>query len=172
MAVYSPPQSNEHAPYYSRYIDMVPAGDVLQFLAVQGHRMQAMLEGLDAERGNYRYAPGKWSLKEVLGHLIDTERLFAYRALSFARDQRAVLPGMEPDEWAAASNAGQRRVGGLRHEYAAVRRSPLALLRSFGPEVIMQRGTASGCEFSVRAIPYIIAGHELHHLGVIEERYL
>ena len=172
MAVYTPPQNNEHAPYYSRYVELVPTGDVLEFLAVQGHRVRAMLEGLDEEQGNHRYAPGKWSVKEVLGHLIDTERLFAYRALSFARGDHSPLPGMEPDDWAAASNAGLRKVAGLSHEYAAVRRSTLALLRSFESEAIMQRGTASGCEFTVRTIPYIIAGHEMHHLRVIKERYL
>ena len=157
------PDPSEHAPYYSRYIDLVPDGDVLRTLAAQGKETRALLASVPPERETYRYAPGKWSLRQVVGHLIDTERLFAFRSLWFARGAASPLPGMEQDEWARVSNAGDRALEELREEWAAARRDTLALLGGYDDEAWARTGVASDNPISVRACAWIIAGHELWH---------
>ncbi len=166
------PESSEYFEYYGRYVDQVPEGDVISILAEELQRTLTLLSGVPTERADYSYAPGKWSIKEVIGHLIDTERVFAYRALSFARRDPAHLPSMEQDDWAGVSNAAERTLEALANELEAVRRSSILLFRGFDDEMMALRGGASGYEFSVRSIPYIIAGHEIHHRGVLAERYL
>ena len=166
------PEPTEHAPYYSLYIDKIREGDILKTLAQQNAQTLQLLESIGEEKANFRYAPDKWSVKQVLGHVIDVERVFAYRALAFARNDPAKLPSMEQNDYAAGANFERRPLGRILAEFAAVRAANLALFESFDAEIAMRRGTASGYEFSVRAIPYIIAGHELHHVGVLRERYL
>lgn len=166
------PEASEYAPYYGKYIDRIGDGDILNILAAQNRETGALLRAVGEERGAYRYAPGKWSLKQVLGHVADVERVFTYRALVFARNDRTPLPSMEQEDWIAHSNFDSRSLASIVAELDAVRAATLALFASFDAEIGTRRGTASGFEFSVRAMPYIVAGHELHHMGVVRERYL
>lgn len=166
------PGDDEHAPYYGRYVGQVPDGDVLDILAREASVTVALLEPLDETKAGYRYAPGKWSIKEVMGHVIDVERVFAQRALHFARRDAAPLPSLEQDEWVEAGYFDRRSLASLLDEFSAVRASTVALFRGFDPAVWENRGVASGVEFTARSIPFIIAGHELHHRKVLEVRYL
>ena len=166
------PDPDECEDYYRLYIDQVPEGDVLEILKGQLVTALTMLRGIDDEQGNHRYAPGKWSVKEVLGHVVDTERVFAMRALAFARKDPEAWPGMEQDDYVAAAHFDDRTVADLLCEFEHLRRSNIVLFRSFDAETALRRGIASGCEFTVRAVVYIIAGHEMHHRQVLLERYL
>lgn len=168
----SRPGDDEHAPYYGRYVRQVPDGDVLDILARGAAGTVALLEPLDESKAEYRYAPGKWSIKEVLGHVIDVERVFAQRALHFARKDPAPLPSLEQDDWVETGHFDRRALTSLLEEFGAVRASSVALFRGFDPAVWENRGVASGVEFTARSIPFIIAGHELHHRQVLEARYL
>jgi len=166
------PDVSEYAPYYGRYISLVGAGDILAALEEQARETQALLSGsIDAD-GDYRYAPEKWSVKEVLGHVIDVERIFAYRALRIARNDRTPLPGFEQDDYVRYGGFADQRLAEQIEEFGWVRRSNLMLFRQFNPEVWMRRGIADQKEISVRAIAYIIAGHELHHRQVLKEKYV
>jgi hypothetical protein len=167
----SKPDATEHAPYYGRYIDLVPDGDIVGTLAGQiGVTLTELRKISDAD-SLHRYAPGKWSVREVVGHLIDAERIFAYRALRFARNDRTKLPGFEQDDYILAASFDLRGWGDLIDEFYAVRRSNLAMFRGLTEEAWMRRGVANDNEMSVRAAAYVIAGHERHHLGVIREKY-
>lgn len=166
------PDPSEHADYYARYVAQVPDGDVLVTLRDQLEGTLGLLTGLSEEQERWRYAEGKWSLREVVGHMIDTERMFSFRALSMARSDDVDLPGMDQDEWAANSNAGDRRLEDLAEEWKAVRRSTVHLFASLDRAAAHRSGRASGYPFSVRSFPWIIAGHELWHRALIEERYL
>ncbi|MBL0046495.1 MAG: DinB family protein [Bacteroidetes bacterium] len=166
------PEPNEYAPYYQRYIDLVKGDNPIKALENQIIAMQAFLSEIPEDKENYRYAEGKWSIKEIIGHLIDTERIFGYRALSFARKEKTPLPGFEENDYVAAANFEKRSFYNLVHEYNLVRESHLALFKSFDEQALSQVGNANGNDMSVRAIIFTIAGHELHHLQVIRERYL
>jgi hypothetical protein len=166
------PTADEYVPYFGGYVNEVPPGDVLGILERQAVETQALLRGLPASRGAQRYAPGKWSIKEVVGHLSDTERIFTYRALCFARSERSPLPGFEEDDYVAAAGFDARPLADLARELETVRTATLALFRGLSDEALLRRGTANGKEFTVRAIPYVIAGHERHHVRVLRERYL
>ena len=166
------PGTDEHAPYYGLYVRQVPDGDVLEILAREVGRTVALLEPLDETQAGYRYARGKWSVKEVLGHVIDVERVFAQRALHFARKDAAPLPSLEQDEWVEAGYFDRRTLASLLEEFSAVRQANLAMFHGFDSDAWANRGVASGVEFTARSIPYIIAGHELHHRKVLEARYL
>ena len=166
------PEANEYAPYYEKYVSLVPDADLVETLERQGAETVALLRGLSEERGAHRYAPGKWSVKQVVGHIIDGERLFSYRALSIARGDRAPLPGMEQDEWMAGADFDARTLRDLVEEFEAVRASTLHLFRHLTPEAWARRGVASDNEVTARALAYIIAGHEAHHVRVLRERYL
>ena len=166
------PQAGEFAPYYSRYLDLVPDGDVMGTLAAQIHPTLGVLRTISDAGSLKRYAPGKWSVREVVGHLIDTERIFAYRALRFARNDQTPLPGFEQDDYIAPARFDARPWAGLIGEFEAVRNSNLAMFRGFDVEAWMRRGVASGNPMSVRAAAYVIAGHERHHMGVIREKYM
>jgi uncharacterized damage-inducible protein DinB len=166
------PEATEHDAYFGRYIDKVPEGDILEILEGELQQTLGLLASVPAARETYRYAEGKWSIREVIGHLIDSERLFQYRALCFARRDPAHLPTFDEDEYARQSNAHGRPLAELAEELESVRRASLTLFRSFDEEATRRTGKASVYEFSVRSFPYIIAGHEVHHRGVIEDRYL
>jgi hypothetical protein len=163
------PEPSEHHQYYGRYISKVPDGDIIRILEDGVERTLALLARIPAERADHRYAPDKWSIKEVVGHLIDT---FAYRALCFARKDPAPLPSFEQEQYAQFSNASSRSLTDLAEELGLVRKSHVALFKSFDDESSVRRGVASEREFSVRAFPYIIAGHEIHHRQILKERYL
>jgi len=172
MPTISRPSASEHAPYYSRYIDLVPEGDILQILDVQPKATLSHLSTVDEEKAKFRYAQGKWSIKEVLGHIIDTERVFAFRAFAFSRNDKNPFPGMEQEEYTAGANYDTRPFAGIVDEFLEVRRASVLLFRNFDPGMFFRKGTASGYEFTVRCFPFIIAGHELHHRQVLNDRYL
>jgi hypothetical protein len=166
------PQPDEYNSYYQRYISLVPAGDIVQTLAAQFDQTRALFTSVPENRGSYRCAPDKWSIKEVLGHMIDTERIFAYRALRIARGDQTPLPGFEQNDY--VPNAGSDRISlaSLLDEFAALRRANTLMFEHLPPEACTRRGTASNNPISVRAIAWIIAGHELHHCAVLREKYL
>lgn len=166
------PQANEYAPYYGRYIDLVPEEDIIPVIEAQGRDTAAMLAKIGEEKAAFRYAPDKWSVKQVLGHVTDTERIFGYRLLSIARGESQPLPGFEQDDYMRYSNFDDRPFAELVDGFAAVRRATLSLLRGLSPEAWTRTGIASNNTTSVRAIAYMIAGHERHHLRVLRERYL
>jgi hypothetical protein len=166
------PAENEYYEYYSRYIDQVPDGNVLEIIEEQIADTVGLLETIGEEKAGYRYAPEKWSIKQVIGHLIDTERVFQYRSLVFARNDLARLPSMEQDDYVSAANFDDRTMTDLIEEYRATRLAGLALFRSFDSDILMRKGVASDFEFSVRSVPYILAGHSIHHIDVIKDRYL
>ncbi|NIR46789.1 MAG: DinB family protein [Gemmatimonadetes bacterium] len=166
------PDRSEHDAYFARYIDLVPEGDILEILAGELETTCGLLRDVPPDRERYRYAAGKWSIREVLGHLIDSERMFQYRALSFARQDPAHLPNFDEGDYARWSNAHDRSLADLMDEFEDVRRAGIALFKSFTPEMLVRTGRASAYRFSVRTFPYVIAGHEIHHRGVLLERYL
>jgi hypothetical protein len=172
MTAISRPAPTEYAPYYGRYIDLVPEGDILTFLSGQIHKTLSLVGSVGEDKADFRYAPGKWSIREVVGHVIDTERVFAFRAFAFSRNDRNALPGMDQEEYARGANHGERRLSAILDEYRSVRGATIALVGSFSEEMLMRTGTASGFGFTVRSLAYIIAGHEQHHLRVLRERYL
>ena len=165
------PGPSEHAEYYSIYIDRARDGDVVANLRDQAEATLARLGSLDESRARHRYAPGKWSCKEVLGHVIDAERVFAWRALAIARGDPADQPSMDQDQWMTSANFEQRPLASLLAEYRAVRDASLALFGSFDAAVGVRTGRASGNPFTVRSLVWIVAGHELHHLGILRDRY-
>jgi hypothetical protein len=166
------PGADEFAEYYGRYITRVPDGPILATLRRQMDETQAVLRAVPEARGGHRYAPGKWSVKEVVGHVTDVERVFAGRALHFARGEAQPLPGMDQDAYVAAADFDRRPLAAILGELEAVRRASLALFEGLEGDAWMRRGVASGCTFTVRAVPWILAGHELHHREVLRERYL
>ena len=166
------PEANEYAPYYEKYVSLVPDADLVETLERQGAETLALLRGLSEEQGAHRYEPGKWSIKQLVGHISDGERIFSYRALAFARGDGQSLPGMEQDEWMAGVDFDARTLADLADEFEAVRSATLHLFRHLSPEAWARRGTASDNEVTVRALAYVIAGHEAHHVGVLRERYL
>ena len=165
------PEATEYADFYADYIAGVPDGDLLQRLEAQGREMAALLGAVPESRGGFAYASGKWTLKEMLLHQIDTERIFAYRALRFARADGQDLRGFEQDDYVAHSGANARSIASLLAEYGATRAASLSLFESFTEEQLDRRGTANGGPATVRALLYILPGHERHHLNIICERY-
>jgi DinB family protein len=168
----SRPAEGEFLPYYERYIALVPEGDVLSTLEAQMTETQSLLRALPASSSTYRYAPGKWSVNEVIGHLIDSERIFAARALRFARNDATPLPGFEQDDYVRNSKFDAYPVAELASEFDSVRRATVFLFRHLEEPAWMRRGIANNAEVSVRALAYIIAGHELHHREILRSRYL
>ncbi|HEX6369377.1 MAG TPA: DinB family protein [Longimicrobium sp.] len=166
------PDASEHLPYYSKYVDRVPDGDLLQTLRAQLDETLALVRGLDEAQGGHRYAPGKWSIRDVLNHVIDAERVFAYRALRIARGDATPLEGFDENAYAETADADARTLADLADELRHVRLGNLALFGSLSDEALARRGTASGGVVSVRALAWIIAGHELHHVALLRERYL
>jgi uncharacterized damage-inducible protein DinB len=166
-----PPQPDEYAPYYGRYISLVHGNDILNTLDQQRRQTMLLLSGRDDDDGDFRYAPDKWSAKEVLGHVCDTERIFAYRALRIARADDTPLEGFEQDDYVRNGAFAQRALADLVEDFIAVRRATLSLLRNLDEAAWTRRGIANKNEVSVRALAYIIAGHELHHRRILEEKY-
>jgi hypothetical protein len=165
------PQAGECAPYYDRYISLVQGEDILDTLDRQRREMMLLLSCCDEKDGDFRYAPDKWSAKEVLGHVCDTERIFAYRALRIARADATPLESFEQDDYVRNGPFAQRPIADLVEEFIAVRRATLSLLRNLDEAAWSRRGVASKNDVSVRALAYMIAGHELHHRKILEEKY-
>jgi len=166
------PAPSEHIEYYARYIDLVPDGDLLGQLERQCKQTVTLLSGISPKQSQFRYAPGKWSVREVIGHVSDAERVFAYRALTFARADATALPAFDENAWASASNAGERSLGDVVKEFEAVRGATLAMFRGFNEEQFARSGMANNNRISVRALAYVIAGHERHHVKILQEKYL
>jgi hypothetical protein len=166
------PTPTEYAPYYESYVARVPRGDILEHLARGIDDTMRLLENVDEDTALIRYAQGKWSVKGVVGHVCDTERVYSYRALRFARGDATALPGFDQDDYVSRGSFDSRPLGEILDELRAVRAASIALFAGLAPEAFARTGKANGLDFTVRAIPFIIAGHELHHVGVITERYL
>ncbi|MEM9920370.1 MAG: DinB family protein [Bacteroidota bacterium] len=165
------PEKSEVAEFYWGYVEKVPGNDFLQVLRDASSSMPQWFEALDADQWNYRYAEGKWTVKEVLQHLIDTERIFNYRALRIARGDKTPLPGFDHNAYVPASNANSRSPESLMAEYRAVRAASIVLFETLDHETLNQKGTASEKGITVRGLGYITAGHEIHHLQILKERY-
>lgn len=166
------PAADEHAPYYGRYIEQVPDGDIVSFLERQEGEAAEFLRSIPESLHEHRYAEGKWSIKEVIGHLSDAERIFAYRALRFARADQAPLSGFDENAYVPAGNFGAREYASLVDEWVDVRRATLSLLRGLDADAMLRRGKANDQEISVRALAWVMAGHVVHHSAILRERYL
>lgn len=166
------PQAGEFAPFYQRYIDRVPEGNIAQTLANMKEQTLAFLKSLPADKWAYRYAEGKWNIRELIIHLMDAERIFAYRALRIARNDSTSLSGFDENAYVPESFANGRSVESLLEEYNAVRDASIQLYKNMHPDAWTRLGDANGTPVSVRALAYITAGHEMHHMNIIKERYL
>lgn len=167
----SRPQAGEYAPYYERYVALVPGSDILTALDAQRRHTLLLLSGREEIEGDFRYAPDKWTAKQVLGHVCDSERVFAYRALRIARGDQTPMEGFEQDDYVRNGPFVVVPLAEMVEEYIAVRRSTLTLLRNLDDQAWTRRGIANKNEVTVRGLAYIIAGHELHHRRILEEKY-
>jgi hypothetical protein len=166
------PKPGEYNPYYDKYISLILGSDIVGTLASQLPKTVALLSSLSEQEGELRYAPGKWSLKEALGHVIDTERIMAYRALRIARGDRTPMPGFEQDDYVRNGPHADISLAELVEEFKTVRAATLSLFRNLREQDWKRQGIANQDDITVRALAYIIAGHELHHRNILEERYL
>ncbi len=166
------PAADEYAPFYETYVAKVTEPDLVALLVALNQSTAALLAGLTEAQAAYRYAPGKWTLREVIGHLADAERVFAYRLMCIARGDTTPLPSFDENAYVPGGEFERRPLASVAAELAAARAATLALLDGLTPEALARRGTASGKPVSARALAYIIAGHEKHHMAVIRERYL
>lgn len=165
------PPATEFPPFYAGYVASVPDGDLLQVIRDAGNDLNAALSAIPEDRGSQRYAQGKWSIRTVIGHIIDTERIFTYRALRIARSDSTPLPGFDENEFAKTAGSDARSVADLAAEMAAVRASTLHLFASFADDAWARSGMVNNGTVTVRALGYITAGHAKHHLDVLRERY-
>ena len=173
MSLYTKPITGECTEYFEGYLSHLAqdSRDVLVILEQQALQIQKGLQNISDQLADHRYEPNKWSVKEVIGHLIDTERLFAFRALWIARSETNVQPGMDENLWATSSNAHSRDARDIAEEFVASRTSHLHLFRSFDEEAISRKGLSAGTNTTVNVIPWLMAAHERHHLKVLSERY-
>lgn len=166
------PAQTEYPVYYHTYISQVAGNDLIALLQKGNENIQGFISALPPHKADYRYQPGKWSVKEILIHLMDAERIFAYRALRFSRGDRTGLPGFDENEYVPNCDASSRSLENILTEYQALRASSISFFENLTHDMLIRSGIANGQEISVRALAYIIAGHEVHHLSVIKERYL
>ncbi len=169
---FSRPTADECSPYYFTYIQLVPDGDIIHTLQTQHADIHALVKHITDANASAQPAPGEWSIKQVLAHLSDTERLFSFRALWFARGELSALPGMEPNPWVAITDANARALSELLAEFDHVRAASISFFANLDTAAWQRCGTASGNVMSVRALAWIIAGHELHHNRSLREEYL
>lgn len=158
--------------FYKNYVKLVEEPDILQALRISGDRMTQVLASVTEAQQDFRYAEGKWSIRELLCHLIDAERIFAYRALRFARNDRTPLPGWDENDYAPLANAGGRSLAQITSEMQRLRHSTIDLFEGFTAEMLERKGVANNAEISVAALGFVIAGHETHHMNILAERYL
>jgi hypothetical protein len=158
--------------FYKNYVKNIEESDLLQALRISGHRCIELIHSIPESKSDFRYADGKWTIREMLCHMIDGERIFAYRALRFARNDKTPLAGFDENEFAPQANAAGRSLAKIAAEMAHLRTSTIDLFESFTPEMLNRKGTANNNELSVMALGFIIAGHETHHCNVLKERYL
>ncbi|HZV59798.1 MAG TPA: DinB family protein [Candidatus Eremiobacteraceae bacterium] len=165
------PGADEYAPYHEKYVGLIPGDDIVSVLEAHLRQSIAMFSGRSEREGDFRYAPDKWTVKEILCHVADAERIFSYRALRIARGDQTPLPGFDQDQYVPLSRANERKLPDIVEEFADVRRASISLFGSLDAAAWMRKGVASNHELSVRALAYIAAGHELHHRRILEERY-
>lgn len=165
------PNTNDYAPYYEGYINLVKGDDIHKILTTQSIETQGVLNSFSETLGNYSYAEGKWTVKEVVGHLLDTERVMAYRAMCIARGEKNSLPGFDQDAYVKSGNFNKRELFDLNYEFRLLRELNLLLSRGFDEEVLQRRGVANKNEVTVLGLLFIIAGHEKHHMNILLERY-
>src|SRR5216684_3562316 len=166
------PEPGEYAPYYDAYISLVKGNDILGILETQRLQVAQMFAARSEREGNFRYAPDKWTVKDVVGHITDTERIFAYRALRISRNDKTPIEGFEQDDYVKNGGFNDRTLVDLAGEFSQVRGASLALFLGLGGDAWQRRGSANKNEVTVRALAFIIAGHELHHRRILEEKYL
>lgn len=167
------PHSSEYqSPYYFNYIDRIKSDDLLVYLKEQKDEFLKLLKNIPKEKENYAYAEGKWTIKEVLGHCIDTERIMAYRAFSIARGEQQKLPGFDQDFYVKLGDFENRTVEDLSEEFSLLRESNLYLTKTFTEEMLSRMGTANNQHVSARAVLFVLAGHLEHHVEVLKEKYL
>ena len=166
------PRADEYAPFYSGYVSLVPDADLVTLLREQHQDTVKLLRAVPPEKANFAYAPGKWTVKEVVGHISDAERIFAYRALRISRRDQTPMESFDENSYVANADFGRRSLGDLLEELQVVRASTIHLAKSLDADALARRGTASGHGVTVRALFYIIAGHERHHMDIVRERYL
>ncbi len=167
----SRPEPDEFDDFYEGYIALVTSPNIIEVRIQQGQLTYALIQKLTPEEAAHRYADGKWSVQEVIGHLVDTERIMAYRALCISRGEKKPLPGYDHDSYVKNAHFENRDPQSLSIEYDALRNATISMFNSFSEEQILQKGTANDATVSVRALAYIIAGHERHHLNSLEEKY-
>lgn len=173
MIHFDKPAEGEYAPYAIQYIALIPdGGALLTYLQETYDSAKAFFLSVPEEKLTSRYAEGKWTVKEILAHIIDTERIYAYRALRFSRNDETALAGFDQDSYVKFSHANERSLGDMLEELAAVRAATIALLKSFDADAMVRGGVANGRRMTVRAAAYILAGHQVHHVNIIKERYL
>lgn len=166
------PDPSEYPSYSQIYIDTVQGGDILGAFSEQLESTLSLLANVDDQvASTFAYAPGKWTIKQVLGHIIDTERVFAYRALRISRNDSTPLPGFEQDDYVAFAGSNERSLAGLLDEFKAVRQSTMALFRNIPKDAWLRRGSANNFDVSVRGIAFQAAGHEAHHVKILREKY-
>ncbi|HEX8269831.1 MAG TPA: DinB family protein [Flavobacterium sp.] len=164
--------TDEYAAFYAPYLATLTNEDLIEELEISLHRLIRFVQEIPMDKYDYRYAEGKWTIKDILQHLIDAERIFSYRALRFARMDKTPLPGFEENDYADVANGYRRSIKDLLTELSIVRQSTLALFKTFSDDLLLRRGVASEREMSVRAVGFIIIGHQNHHQRVFQERYL
>jgi len=167
----SRPESSEYAPFYHTYVSVVPDGDVVSILRESGREIVSAIRAVPESRGGFRYGDDKWTVREVVGHLIDAERIFSYRALRIARGDETPLASFDENAYVRTAGSDARTLASLVAELAAVRESTVTLFESLPREAWTRVGTASGKSVSVRAVAYIVAGHAMHHLRILREKY-
>ncbi|HYM20373.1 MAG TPA: DinB family protein [Candidatus Kapabacteria bacterium] len=167
-----PPERGEYLDYYHQYISLVPGRDLLSYFQTQTESVATLANSLSEEESLFRYAPNKWSVKDVLCHIIDSEHIFGYRTLRIARGDKTELAGFDENAFAREAHADSRSINDIISEYSAIRHTSIELFKSLDNERLLRTGTANKATVSVRALGYIIAGHEMHHLSVIKARYL
>lgn len=168
----SKPSQTEHDPYWSRYIDLVSEDDIVAAMQREAEATSKMLGGISEEKGSFRYAPDKWTIKDLVTHVADTERILNYRALSIARGDTRSLLGFEEKDFAANAETDRRTLRDIAAEWSAVRQATIAMFRGFSKAAWQRVGTANGGRISVNALAYVTVGHERHHKNVLREKYL
>ena len=165
------PNKNDYAPYYEGYISLVEGNDIFKILVSQSIKTQEVLNSFPKAMGDFTYQPGKWTVKQVIGHLIDSERVMAYRAMCIARDEKQSLPGFDQDDYVKAGNFNKRDLFDLVYDFRLLRESNMLLAKGLDKEIFTKRGVANNNEVTVLALFYIIAGHEKHHMNILVDRY-
>jgi uncharacterized damage-inducible protein DinB len=165
------PASDEYSPYYGRYIGLVPEGDLFDLMAAQPATLRTLMGGLSDEQADYRFGAGEWSIKELIGHLVDVEHILGYRAFRFSRADETPLPGFEQDDYVRASNYSQRTISDLLEEFELLRRANILNFGGLASEAFLRRGVASNNPFTVRSLLYAMVGHVIHHINSLHSDY-